>query len=809
MKGNDRLRIRFLLVCSIIALMVLPAVVTAATYNVGKAGTGGIDFHSLEDALNATADGDTLILLSDINVTYTVGNVTPLLKTISLTTQGYKIFVNGTLQFNFTGKTLTFNDLAWFTYDSSGTPAFRNASLIDVNGVSNTITGSRPSLDARDWGNTSVNISGSGNTINAMWNTSGTALSPVVNITGSGNTLTFANTKLATTLAAGTGINLVGNSNTITFNSTNMTAGTGGLVLIGQKAMQNTLSDTDYAAPNVYLYNTSSIIRAGSFKPVYAWYFFNSTWSPSGSGAYSNTNATINVSQSIVLAGNVTIYANLSNVTFAPNDNTLFNTTPLMSSTGRSGGFLFNDTSTIVFNFTIANLVPVNISFGDNYFQGQHQNLSIGTVVFLNFNPVNSLPTQNFNLTNTTNWSRISDFTAVQNLTFVVEDGTAAHIPRGNLSFNQNLDLTNRSIGTGLQVLGNNLNMATTGNSINLAVANAALQTTFNKSATLTVYPTAFTFNSGADIKIFATDDNAVSTLIYDSGIWLNRAGFVDTNNDVTIGSGYIKLPVLHFSKYDFYSSSGVGPGGQGDVGGAVGGLAVSALTTSIVSNLEAGKTTTLSITGNPILTQIDITPKSSLGQVMVQSQALASIPSSLPPPGGTLLGVLQVDLFWANPDEIQSAVYHFSIPESTLTANGLTTGDVVMMRAEGTTWKSLDTTYLGTKNDKADFKTTSTGFSYYAIVGKTNQTASQTAVQTAATPAGTLATKTPAQTIPTTVKPATTKTQAPVTPPAQGIPIMTIVLGIVGIIIIVVGAFFVRRWWIRRQNPALFRELK
>jgi PGF-pre-PGF domain-containing protein len=262
----------------------------------------------------------------------------------------------------------------------------------------------------------------------------------------------------------------------------------------------------------------------------------------------------------------------------------------------------------------------------------------------------------------------------------------------------------------------------------------------------------------------------------------------------------------MHFSKYDF--NSGVTETGGGAADYVTAGVTVSALTTSIVSNLQAGKTTTQSITDNPILTQFDITPKSSLGEVMVQSQSLSRIPSSLPSPGGTLLGVLKEDLYWANPAEIQSMVYYFSIPESTLTANGLKTGDVVMMRAEGTAWKSLDTTYLGTTNGIANFKATSPGFSYYAIVGKTNQTANQTAVQntTVLSAEGWIGTKTPAQAIPTTVKPTTTKTQAPaaqapVTPPAQGLPIMTIALLIVGINIIVVGAFSVKDWWVRRQD--------
>jgi hypothetical protein len=40
-----------------------------------------------------------------------------------------------------------------------------------------------------------------------------------------------------------------------------------------------------------------------------------------------------------------------------------------------------------------------------------------------------------------------------------------------------------------------------------------------------------------------------------------------------------------------------------------------------------------------------------------------------------------------------------------------------------------------------------------------------------------------------------------------SGIPVLTILAGIGGIAVVVVGAVLIRRWWIRRQNPALFEK--
>ena len=773
----------------------LPSWATAVTAPISCNGAGNFD--ALDTALMS---GVAMCQLNaDVNSTLTFGNQTSFDKAVTLQSSGHTIFLNNTLQFNGTGKTITFADAARFQYDPNG-PAtrFRNASLIDINGNSNTITGAaNPTLVALGFSGTGLNVSGSSNNLARSWEISGSDLSPIINVSGSGNTLTMQNAAaLASTATSPKGINLVGDSNTITFDSTKISASAGKLWL-EPTASGNTLTDNGFTAPTVYIYNGTSS------KNVYAWYFYNSSWSPSGM----NTNPTISVSNAIPLAGNVGIAANFYNVTGVTTD--INRNNALTVTSGYSGGLINNNTANLKFNNMPA-IIPVNISYGDNTFAGSYQEQNIGTVVILNFDPRHSVTMGNgmqFNETQTTNWTAISDFTTASNLRFVAEDA-ATHTIRGNLSFTENLDLTDQNIGTGLAALGQNLNFASAGNSIDLNVASAAMSN-FNKKATLTVYPTGFAFASGNDVKITATTDAGASTVIYNKGVW-NRAGFVADGSDITVGNGYIVLPVLHFSKYDFDQGSGSSGGGSSGGSGDT-------RDTTVRKSQGGASVTLVNVGGGSAVKKAEVTGTDLGKNFVITAMPREVLPQSITAPLTTVYQYQSITTS-SVPGTLSQAALDFSVPLSWITEHGFKVGDIVMMHNVGGKWTTLNTQFVSQKDGVANYRSITYGFSYFAIAYQQGGT-NMTAMTSTPVPVGVTAVSTPvtqslktggASSVPATVSP--TKTPAlpvaPVSaPPAGGIALTTVVAGITAILVVVLGAFLMRRWWIRKQNPTLFRE--
>jgi hypothetical protein len=119
-------------------------------------------------------------------------------------------------------------------------------------------------------------------------------------------------------------------------------------------------------------------------------------------------------------------------------------------------------------------------------------------------------------------------------------------------------------------------------------------------------------------------------------------------------------------------------------------------------------------------------------------------------------------------------------------------------------------------KNRQGIYTAASPEFSRFAIAGQAGVT-SGTPLATR-TPAGqtygdlapaTSVTKTPTPAAAVTARPVTTQTTAipAASQPAPALPLPSFAIAGGGVVVLVAGGLMTRRWWIRRQNPALFRD--
>jgi len=187
---------------------------------------------------------------------------------------------------------------------------------------------------------------------------------------------------------------------------------------------------------------------------------------------------------------------------------------------------------------------------------------------------------------------------------------------------------------------------------------------------------------------------------------------------------------------------------------------------------------------------------------------------------GRQVADIESISLVGVNPSSVGGGTITFAVSGSWMRDHGVTTGDIVLMRNHDGTWAELPTTFDHVTGDTYYFTATTPGFSSFAVVTKLNTTATvnATANVTAAMTGITLLPTSPvtapvtaAITVTTraTTVSQTTAVPAPAEVPAgsSGIPMLWIAAGISGIAIAGVGGFFFQRWWIHRQNPALFRK--
>lgn len=189
--------------------------------------------------------------------------------------------------------------------------------------------------------------------------------------------------------------------------------------------------------------------------------------------------------------------------------------------------------------------------------------------------------------------------------------------------------------------------------------------------------------------------------------------------------------------------------------------------------------------------------------------------------PGRNVAGYERIELVGINPRLVHDGSILFLVAESWLTQEKAAPQDIVLMRYHDNTWEELPTRFDRQSGGSYNFIATTPAFSYFAVTVKPKGTASVPVPESTPVPvpvSGTVSSVSRAETsvsspAPTTAvfpRIATTMTTqpapAPSQPPGPGIPVQA-VFAVPVFVAAIGGIFCIRRWWIRRQNPALFRE--
>jgi PGF-pre-PGF domain-containing protein len=228
---------------------------------------------------------------------------------------------------------------------------------------------------------------------------------------------------------------------------------------------------------------------------------------------------------------------------------------------------------------------------------------------------------------------------------------------------------------------------------------------------------------------------------------------------------------------------------------------------TPFTSTSSIIQTEIVNVGGGSAVARAEMTGTGLGKNLVITAMPRSSLPSTITPPLTTVYQYLFITSSTIT-GAVSKITFDFSVPQSWLTAHGFTTGDIVMMHYVDGQWQTLETQFVSEKSGNVYYRATSTGLSYFAIAYQKDGTNMGTSTPVPTTLVTGRASVTDAP-LPVSVTSKETQNQTPsmVTSPVKGTPLTIIIIGIIGAIAIIIGAILVRRWWIRRQNPVMFRD--
>jgi PGF-pre-PGF domain-containing protein len=328
----------------------------------------------------------------------------------------------------------------------------------------------------------------------------------------------------------------------------------------------------------------------------------------------------------------------------------------------------------------------------------------------------------------------------------------------------------------------------------------APLPVTFTDASTNT--PTSWNWSFGDGSLVNATDQNPVHTYA--------SAGTYTVSLNATNAGGSDTLTRAGYITVNAASVPTTAPPPSHPSGGNGGGYSSSSSQGSTaVAAPGAGKGETITLSFDQPATsaapaainQVLVVPARDVGPVLMRAEPV-NLGSAMQLHGRQVIGYEEITVVNAEPNTIDHGEITFTVNGAWLTAHQVSPAEIVMERYHDNQWAELTTTFDHESGNVFYFTAETPGFSYFAIAVR------QAEAQATPSPVPSTEATIQAQGTTSTGPVATRTTAVPVVHgPVTGIPPLA-VEGLGGIVMISVVLILIRRWWIRKQNPALFREL-
>ncbi len=215
----------------------------------------------------------------------------------------------------------------------------------------------------------------------------------------------------------------------------------------------------------------------------------------------------------------------------------------------------------------------------------------------------------------------------------------------------------------------------------------------------------------------------------------------------------------------------------------------------------------------NTVIHHVHMMPATAIVEPVLKVEQNPKITEAQKLAGRIFTRYYDIDLVNIPDASVTTSSIEFSVREGYLRSLGISPGNVTMLRRDQDRWVELPTVLETVMSGRAYYTARTPGFSYFVITNRVPEapaTAGEPVVSRVPMTPPVTPLPAPPQRTGDVPAPVTSATHAPSAapiaevPPPKVIP-LSAVIGVAGLV--AAGGLVIRSWWIRRQNPALFRK--